>query len=76
MIVDAAPALRAPDEWIVPIIDSSGGHGGEDRRSKSLTGLGRGTIVLVRESGALVGVRWRESSRVIVRTEVAMARLE
>jgi hypothetical protein len=58
MIVDAAARRGADDEWIVPVIDSSAGHGGDDpRRAPDVTGLGRGEIVLVVEGGAVVGFR-------------------
>jgi hypothetical protein len=59
----------------VPIVDSSAGHGVGDARSKDVTGLGRGSIVLVEEAGTLVGLRWTEASRVTLRTKVTMGRL-
>jgi hypothetical protein len=62
MIVDESPHQRSTAEWVVPIIDSSGGHGGADhRKSPDVTGLGRGTIVLVVSDDGLVGYRWTQS---------------
>lgn len=82
VIVDASPTQRGHsveniDEWVVPIIDSSGGHGGDDKRHvPGITGLGRGTIVLVTENDAVVGYRWSESSRSkLTRTRIALGRI-
>jgi hypothetical protein len=77
MIVDGAVRERTPGEWVVPIIDSSFGHGGADTRSyPGATGLGRGTIVLFVEDGILAGYRWTESPRSArVDTIVALGRV-
>jgi hypothetical protein len=77
MIVDGSPRERSPGEWVVPVIDSSLGHGGSDgRRYPEVTGLGRGTIVLVFEGGSLVGYRSGESPRATLRrTTVALGRI-
>jgi hypothetical protein len=77
MIVDGSAQQRSPGEWVVPVIDSSFGHGGADPRVKpNATGLGRGTMVLVVENGALVGYRWSESARSpLNRTTVAIGRV-
>jgi hypothetical protein len=78
MIVDGAASERSPGEWVVPVIDSSFGHGGADRRKlPEATGLGRGTIVLVVENGNLAGYRWTESARsALNRTTVALGRIQ
>jgi hypothetical protein len=77
MIVDAPPTQRGDAEWIVPIIDSSGGHGSEDpRHMPDVTGLGRGTIVLVTENGAPVAYRWNWSSHSkVTRTRIVLGRV-
>jgi hypothetical protein len=77
MIVDGPPRERSPGEWVVPIVDSSFGHGGTDPRAKrSATGLGRGTMVVVVENGSLVGYHWSESARSpLIRTTVVMGRI-
>jgi hypothetical protein len=78
MIVDGAARERSPGEWVVPVIDSSFGHGGADvRKYPDVTGLGRGTIVLVVEGGSLVGYRSSESARATLRrTTVELGRIQ
>jgi hypothetical protein len=78
MIVDGPARERVPGEWVVPILDSSGGHGGTDTRKKGQsTGLGRGTVVLVERDGYVRGYHWTESPRSPMNeTSVMLGRIE
>jgi hypothetical protein len=68
-----------PNEWIVPIVDStSRPHGPTDSRAASkTTGLGVGEVVVVAdERGMPNGYRWSPNSKKKRSTEVGMARPE
>jgi hypothetical protein len=78
MIVDGPAHERSPGEWVVPVIDSSDGHGAADlRKATHTTGLGRGNIVLVVTDGYVKAYRWTESPRSVVsETSIMLGRLE
>jgi hypothetical protein len=78
MIVDGRARARGQDEWLVPVIDSSVGHGGADKRkAPDATGLGRGDVVLVVRDGAVVGFRRTVRKKANVWTStVVMGRIE
>jgi hypothetical protein len=78
MIVEEPPTRRHGTEWIVPIIDSSNGHGGSDpRHEPDKTGLGRGSVVLVTDEAAHpTAFRWKTSSSALVHaTTVVLGRV-
>ncbi len=77
MIVDGPAHQRSAAEWVVSIVDSSFGHGGADLRARpDATGLGRGTMVIVIENGAVVGYRWSEDTKSpLTPTTVVMGRI-
>lgn len=78
MIVELPPTRRHGTEWIVPIIDSSDGHGGGDpRHEPEVTGLGRGSVVLVTNKAAHpTAFRWKTSSSAHVHaTTVVLGRV-
>jgi hypothetical protein len=77
MIVEGPPRQRDPSEWVVPIIDSSGGHRGADpRHHPDATGLGRGTVVLVGETGEPRAFRWSElPESPVLDTSIMLGRL-
>lgn len=79
MIVRDAPRPHPahPNEWIVPIIDStSRKHGASDSRAATgATGLGVGEVVVIADAeGNPKGYRWSVRSRNARSTEVSMAR--
>ena len=58
MIVDTPAVPRGPDEWVVGVIDSSTGHGGDDpRRAPEHAGIGRGQVVLITDGMEVAGFR-------------------
>jgi hypothetical protein len=78
MVVDGPVSDRGGGEWVVPIIDSTiEGHGSPDHRAEGkMTGLGKGVIVLVVDSGgAPTAFRWAVHAPHIHSTPVALGRI-
>jgi hypothetical protein len=58
MVVDSPAVPGDADEWVIEVIDSSVGHGGDDpRRAPNRTGIGKGRVVLITHGARIVGFR-------------------